>query len=216
MRRARTWKQLQDEKAIREAELKKRMEEKEKDPLIENLKKEGNIKEAAAVFSYEGFRWLINSIGDIVAQKIEPMIDRKITEIFEGLQEGIAEAVEESSKSIIENIIAKKIEEQLNFGTSEEEVKHDTELPTITYTGVKIPRSHKGILWSKLNEEEQRQIFLHYIGMAKEVGADRSTNKFKKFHPESNAIYQRINKVYGKGGFEKLKKEYEEKYEVTN
>lgn len=243
MRKAKTWKQLQDEKAIREAELRKRLKEGKKDPLVENLKTVGNLQEAAAVFSYEGFQFLINTLGDVVAKKIEPLIDQKIMEILQGIQDGLLKAIAENNIVKIENSLNEKVKQQLSFGTSGEEVKQsednpsinpntyseknekqkpkrrkrklaDIELPTMTYTGVKIPRNHVGIYWSKLNEEQQRQVFLHYIALADEQDSLGSTIKFKNFHPEANAIYQRISKIYGKGGWGQLLREYKEKYSM--
>lgn len=97
----RTWKQVQDDKIIKEAEMKRNRKES---PIVRELKTVGNIKEAAAVFSHEGFIFLVEQLGDIVAKELEPiinnMLDKKITEIFEGLTEGFKHSLKaEGSKS---------------------------------------------------------------------------------------------------------------------
>lgn len=258
MYKAKTWQQAQDEKLIRENEMKRNAEEAKKDPLVENLKKEGNIKEAAAVFSYEGFQFLINTIGDIVVKKVEPIIDQKFKEIFQGMQEGLAKAVSEIGQTKIENVLSEKVE-NFNFGTSEEvkqmeeqpeddiqldnnqysnsdvshyngialefaaptieekveEKEEEYEIYSTTYTGYDIPRlGSRGIHWSSLDQEHQRQIFLFYIGLADEKDS-LTTTKFKKFHPDANGIYQRILRNFGRGGWEKLIEEYNEKYTLV-
>lgn len=91
----RNWKQVQDDKIIKEAEMKRNRKES---PIVRELKTTGNIKEAAAVFSHEGFIFLVEQLGDIVAKELEPMInnmlDKKVTEVFEGLTEGFKRSLE--------------------------------------------------------------------------------------------------------------------------
>lgn len=96
----RNWKQIQDDKIIREAEMKRNREES---PIVRELKTAGNIKEAAAVFSHEGFIFLVEQLGDIVVKELEPMINnmlnKKVTEIFEGLTEGFKRSLESKIES---------------------------------------------------------------------------------------------------------------------
>lgn len=115
--RARSIKEFKDEEAIKMAEKKKRDEMALKDPLAESLKRQGNIEEAAAVFSYEGMKFMFDMMGDIISKKLEPMIDTKITEILKGMQTGMAQAITEVAKE--------GIEKSMNFGTSDEVWKQE-------------------------------------------------------------------------------------------
>lgn len=93
-RKRRTWASFQDEKAIAEANAKKAMNQ---NPLEEDLKKQANIKEAAAVFTHEGFNLLLDGLGGIVAKRLQPelekILDRKLEELLEGMKEGAQQAL---------------------------------------------------------------------------------------------------------------------------
>jgi hypothetical protein len=245
-------KKFHDEQVIREAAMRKRQEEKQKDMFIESLKGKGKIEEAAAVFSYEGMRFMFETMGEIVARRMEPMIDQKITEMLQGMQTGMLQAITEATET--------KIENSIHFGTSvegneeaaatdidlhrytdfsmmdgmhkfvEEEIKEVppevqpevqsrtgkqfliNELFERTYTGVEIPRNHKGIHWSKIKDEDQRQIILFYISLAADNDLIATSGKFKKSHPDAMGVYQRMIRVEGKGAWNRFKQEYLDKY----
>ncbi len=95
-RKRRTWASFQDEKAIAEANARKAARS-EQEKLEEEMKKHGNIKEAAAVFSQEGFRFLLDGLGGYVAKRLQPelekILDRKLGELLEGMKEGAQQAL---------------------------------------------------------------------------------------------------------------------------
>lgn len=97
-KKRRTWASFQDEKAIAEANAKKAMETPER-KLVEDLKKQANIKEAAAVFTHDGFHLLLEGLGGIVAKRLQPelekILDRKLEELLEGMKEGAQQALME-------------------------------------------------------------------------------------------------------------------------
>jgi len=96
MRKGRTWASFQDEKVITEANAKKAMNQNQ---LEEELKQHAKIKEAAAVFTHEGFNLLLDGLGGIVAKRIQPelekILDRKLGELLEGMKEGAQQALME-------------------------------------------------------------------------------------------------------------------------
>lgn len=95
-KKRRTWASFQDEKVIAEANAKKAMNQ---NPLEEGLKEQANIKEAAAVFTHEGFNLLLDGLGGIVAERLQPelekILDRKLRELLEGMKEGAQQALME-------------------------------------------------------------------------------------------------------------------------
>jgi hypothetical protein len=200
MNKYKTWQQMEDDRIIKEAEMKRKKEEESKDKLVEGLKNEGGIKEAAAVFSYEGFSWMMNMMGDLIADKIEPMIDRKIMEVFDGMKEGLLQAVADASKKKIENIFVEKVEQKLNFGTSDEveqpettedEIVAENLFPhansdfsvldgklgdTMSIKPVIVGERSRNDSWTDEEDEELKNVILNTM---KEGGSQ--TSAFKKF-----------------------------------
>lgn len=240
-------KKFHDEQVIRETALRKRQEEKQKDMFIESLKGKGKIEEAAAVFSYEGMRFMFETMGEIVARRMEPMIDQKITEMLQGMQTGMLQAITEVTET--------KIENSIHFGTSlegeqeaaatevnlhrysdfsmmdgrstevpaevEEEIKEEIkpekkyfndDFHVRTFTGIEIPRNHKGIHWSKISDDDQRQIILFYISLAADNDLISTSGKFLKSHPDAMGVYQKMIRIGGKGAWSNFKQEYLDKY----
>lgn len=82
--------------------------------ITDKLKEEGGIREAAAVFSHEGFAFMLNVMGDIIAEKIEPIIEKKIVDMFQGMGEGMQLAYKQvASSSLEKQAIEKKVEEKI-------------------------------------------------------------------------------------------------------
>lgn len=255
--KAKTWSQYQNQ--IINDELKAKEAVTKDSPIVSDLKDKGKIKEAAAVFSYEGFNFLIESLGDIVATKVSEMVDRKILEAMEGFQEGLARAVHHEAKHKIDEVISRQMdtsikeqvmdqlfkepekieelsEEELEILTrpeNEGETKHkkikketpskpkrwtrrdEKDIIRHTFTGFEIPRTDRGaISWKVIGDNEQlkEQIYLHYFHLAaQEYGEIFNSSQFKKVHPDSNAVYQRMY-MNDKETYGKMKELYFDKY----
>lgn len=101
------WKIREEERYLKEQEIKRERDSTDS-PIVRELKSKGNIREAAAVFSQEGFTWLIDQLGDIVAQKLEPkvreILDEKITEVLQGLTDGVRNTDQVATRAIQETV----------------------------------------------------------------------------------------------------------------
>lgn len=234
-----TWKEQQDT----HDQMKRTLEETRDESLVvTNLKKQGNIKEAAAVFSYEGFNFLLESLGSIVADKVSEMIDQKIHQALEGFNDGMKQAVHASVNPMIANELEKQLgatdkpekEAEIEEKISEPRVgkialapkKAEASLSEkdeYTFTGFEIPRSKTGrINWKYLltDIDHLEQVFLHYMMKAEQVfGPSFTSKQFRKAAVDSDAVYQRISILANTEKtktYEQLHELYTEKYQTTS
>lgn len=122
---ARESKRLADERAINEAKARKARSADELNN-VEEFKEKGNIKEAAAVISYEGLQMFskmftnsieesvdnaISSRVDVLINAIESRVDAiltaRLTEVLEGVSEGISKFSDTAVTQLVESKIAK-------------------------------------------------------------------------------------------------------------
>jgi hypothetical protein len=214
--KARVIKNLQDEKAIQEAQMKK----EESSPWLpenQELMKHGNIKEAAAVFSHEGFNFLIKAMTDFVEREVKNVVkdamtqvmQEQMSEMFQGFTEGMKRSMEVATTEKIEEEVAAAIvnvKEEEKQKESIDKVFEDFDkhkqkpkvnLLDTTYSGMKVPRNHKGISWSKLNDDQAKDVIFSLIKNCEEdLGKIPSGNQFKNHGPDNGGAYQKIGKFF--------------------
>ena len=88
--------------------------------ITDKLKEEGGIREAAAVFSHEGFAFMLNVMGDIIVDKMEPVIEKMIVQMLQGMGDGMQSAYRQIAagsttvdKKSLEIKVQQKLEEML-------------------------------------------------------------------------------------------------------
>jgi hypothetical protein len=98
-------------------------EEEAKQQRIEQLAKVGqiNLKEAAIVFSYDGFgtfvNMLCNSVDRIVEERVSQIIESKMLEVMEGMKIGMQRGMESMSEQVLGRygLTPKQGEKQISF-----------------------------------------------------------------------------------------------------
>lgn len=113
-----------DEKdALAEAKNALYAEEEAKQQRIEQLAKVGqiNLKEAAIVFSYDGFgtfiNMLCNSVDRVVEERVSQIIESKMLEVMEGMKIGMQRSMESMSEQVLGRfgLAPKQEEKQIAF-----------------------------------------------------------------------------------------------------
>lgn len=213
----RTWRQFQDEKAIREAAMKRERESTET-PIVQELRKAGDIKEAAVVFSHEGFYFLLENLGGVVAEhletKLNQLLDKKLTELIEGFNEGLHKAIEDYTSAQAQKVQAVIEEKAERVSQGIERTEGSELIPNynMTYSGYVIPMANGIILWGKMSKSQEMEVILHYIDIAHQKGW-KDVPSFRRNIPRGNGIYQRICRLFGKGAWSKVKQIYESELE---
>jgi hypothetical protein len=98
-------------------------EEEAKQQRIEQLAKVGqiNLKEAAIVFSYDGFgtfvNMLCNSVDRIIEERVSQIIEGKMLEVMEGMKIGMQRSMESMSEQVLGRygLAPKQEEKQISF-----------------------------------------------------------------------------------------------------
>ena len=70
---------LREKEELIEKRIKERLQSHES-PIVQNLRKQGNIHEAAVVFSREGFSFFIDNISQTIARELTPYIEEVVDE----------------------------------------------------------------------------------------------------------------------------------------
>jgi hypothetical protein len=129
---------------------------------LEELKKAGNIQEAAVVFSQEGMKLFADMFGNTMRSMVDEAVDRKMRSVLEGMMEGMVKSVFDSTIEHTEREIKEepKPDPQSAF---RERVKEHRESQKTTPSGY--------MSWT---DEEDREIVRQY---RKEKGQGMSDNK---------------------------------------
>lgn len=105
-----------------EKRIKERLQSHES-PIIQDLRKQGNIHEAAVVFSHEGFSFFIDNISRTIARELTPYIE---------------EVVDEKVNHFLTQLI-ERLERKINT-------------PPATETG-KVTKSERKVRWTKEEDD---------------------------------------------------------------
>jgi len=81
---------LREKEILIEKRIRERLQAQESQ-IIQDLRRQGNIREAAVVFSHEGFSFFINNISETIARELTPyieeVVDKKVTFLLTQLVE---------------------------------------------------------------------------------------------------------------------------------
>lgn len=84
---------LKEKEALIEQRIRERLQSQESQ-IIQDLRKQGNIHEAAVVFSREGFRFFIDNISHTIARELTPYIEGVVDKKFTSLLAQLIERLE--------------------------------------------------------------------------------------------------------------------------
>lgn len=119
-------KEKQDERAIKE----KQLANSDNNLVLEELKKAGNIREAAVVFSREGMGLFADMFGNtmerivsrVVESKVESIIERKMIEMMQGMAQGIEEGMQNFAENMLEGFDIREENDQKQVDEDTEEL----------------------------------------------------------------------------------------------
>ena len=114
---------LKDQEVLIEQRIRERLQAQESQ-IVQDLRKQGNIHEAAVVFSREGFSFFIDSISKMIARELTPYIEEVVDEKFNYFLIQLIERLERRANTP----------------------------PATTKTG-KAPKSEKRVRWTKEEDD---------------------------------------------------------------
>ena len=105
---------LKEKEALIEQRIRERLQSQESQ-IVQDLRKQGNIHEAAVVFSKEGFSFFIDNISHTIARELTPYIEEVVDKKVTCLLTQLVERLEQKANSKTES------EKRLSRWTKEED-----------------------------------------------------------------------------------------------
>lgn len=180
-------KDINDINAIKSDSLK---QEKEEIKHVEELKKQGNIKEAAMVVSYEGLKAFSKMFTNTISQEvnssiqakmtsleesIDKMLEDKITQVLSGLSEGI-----EKFNTEVTTVETSKVIDFPIALTFTEEPEEPVKAPYKTDKVKERVAKHKKAKEDKINSEETLDVPLHGKLLLEEINEETRKKLLEK------------------------------------
>lgn len=162
---------LREKEILIEKRIRERLQSQE-NQIIQDLQKQGNIREAAVVFSHEGFSFFINNISETIARELTPyieeVVDKKVTFLLTQLVERLERHANTSPATEIGEAL--KLEKRVRWTKEEDNILISAVNSYLRRNGGKIKDALEFVHTSRLPQRSLRAITLRYYYLKQREG----------------------------------------------
>ena len=152
---------LKDQEVLIEQRIRERLQAQESQ-IVQDLRKQGNIHEAAVVFSTEGFTFFIDNISRTIARELTPyieeMVDRKVSSILTQL----VERLEQHASPAAKTEKASKSESRIRWSKEEDDILINAVNSYLQRNGGRVKNALEFVHTNQLLQRSLRSIALRY------------------------------------------------------
>lgn len=150
-----------DQEALIEQRIRERLQAQESQ-IIQDLRKQGHIREAAVVFSKEGFRFFIDNISHTIARELTPYIEEVVDRKVSILLTQLVERLEQHASPATKMEKPSKSENRIRWTKEEDDILISAVNSYLRRNGGKIKDALEFVHTSRLPQRSLKSISLRY------------------------------------------------------